>query len=308
MINKELIDKFRVRPGKSVDLSKYETAWSGPPELARLGKDAVKETAKEILKENLAELTRAQEVLWASDTYSVLIIVQAMDAAGKDGLIKHVMSGVNPQGCEVKSFKQPTSDELDHSFLWRVMRALPERGKICIFNRSHYEDVLVVRVHPEYLRASKLPQAHLPELNEKGNEDKSFWKERFEDINAFEQHLTRNGTVIRKFFLHVSKEEQKERFLDRLKDPNKLWKFSLGDVEERRHWEAYQSAYEEMLAATSTDAAPWYVIPADHKWVARAMVADVITTTIRELGLSYPEVSATQKKAYEQAKKELESH
>jgi PPK2 family polyphosphate:nucleotide phosphotransferase len=234
-------------------------------------------------------------LLYASDTHAVLLVFQAMDAAGKDGTIRHVMSGVNPQGCQVFSFKKPSAEELDHNFLWRYMKRLPERGRIGIFNRSYYEDVLVVKVHPELL-GGQLPREKV---------GKKFWEERYEDINTFERHLVRNGTVIIKFFLNVSKEEQKKRFLERLERPEKNWKFSAADLAERGYWDDYMKAYEDALSATSTEWAPWYVIPADHKWVARTVVADVITTTIQELDLEYPEVTPEQKKLLEEARKKL---
>jgi PPK2 family polyphosphate:nucleotide phosphotransferase len=205
-----------------------------------------------------------------------------MDAAGKDGTIRHVMSGVNPQGCRVQSFKQPSAEELDHTYLWRAMKAVPERGQIAIFNRSHYEDVLVVRVHPELLDSARIPSAP------RGGK---LWEQRFDDINAFERHLARNGTLIVKFFLNISKKEQKRRFLQRLEDPTRQWKFSLGDLRERERWDDYMEAYEQVLRHTSTAWAPWYVIPADHKWVARILVSSILTHAIRSLGLDYPRVS-----------------
>jgi PPK2 family polyphosphate:nucleotide phosphotransferase len=222
-------------------------------------------------------------------------VLQASDAAGKDGTIKHVMSGVNPQGCQVFSFKKPSSEELDHNFLWRYMKALPERGRIGIFNRSYYEDVVVVRVHPQYLS---------PMLPHRNNDDK-FWECRYDDINKFERHLVRNGTLILKFFLNVSKKEQGRRFLERLEVPEKNWKFNFGDLEERKHWPAYQEAFENMLQHTSTEWAPWWVIPADNKWVTRVLVASVITNAIKDLDLKYPAVSDEQRRRFAAAKKEL---
>ena len=220
-----------------------------------------------------------------------------MDAAGKDGTIKHVMSGINPQGCQIYSFKQPSSEELDHDFLWRCMKRLPERGKIGIFNRSYYEEVLVVKVHPEYLAAQRIPDAKV---------NKDFWQARYEDINNFEQHLTRNGTKVVKFFLNISKDEQRKRFLSRMDEPDKHWKISPSDIAERAHWDEYMDAFEECIAATSTEHAPWYVIPANHKWVSRALVANILVDTINSLDLKYPEVSAEKMKAIEAAKKQLE--
>jgi len=297
MIAPELIDVIRLKPGKKVRLKDYDTGWAQTKELKELGKDIVKERAKEILDKNLEDLAEAQELLYADDRYSLLIVLQAMDAAGKDGTIKHVMSGVNPQGCHVCSFKKPSVEELDHNFLWRYMKSLPERGKIGIFNRSYYEDVLVVKVHPELLDGQKLPP---------GKRGKSFWEARYEDITTFERHLVRNGIVVLKFFLHVSKEEQKCRFLERLNRPEKNWKFSPSDLAERGYWGDYMAAYEDALGATTTEEAPWYVVPADNKWATRAVVADVITTTIRSLDLCFPEVTEEKRKLLMEAKKQLE--
>lgn len=279
MINAEILKRFRANPGKSIRLKDHDTGWAQTDELKELGKDVIRERAQQILDENLQELAQAQELLYADDRYSLLIVFQAMDAAGKDGTIKHVMSGVNPQGCQVFSFKKPSDEELDHNFLWRYSKCLPERGRIGIFNRSYYEDVLVVKVHPELLE-KKLPP---------GKRGKKFWRERYDDINAFERHLTRNGTVILKFFLHVSKDTQRQRFLERLERPEKYWKFSTADLEERGYWDDYMQAYEDAISATSTEEAPWYVVPADHKWITRAVVADVVTTAIRNLDLRFPE-------------------
>jgi len=296
MIRPDLIDRLRVTPGKRLRLKDHDPGWAQTKELKELGKEALRTRAEEILRVNLAELAEAQELLYANDVYSVLIVFQAMDAAGKDGTIKHVMSGINPQGCQVFSFKAPSAEELDHNFLWRYMKALPERGRIGIFNRSYYEDVLVVRVHPELLERAKLPP---------GKRGKSFWRDRYEDINAFESHLARNGTLILKFFLNVSAAEQKRRFLDRLDDKEKHWKFSAADLAERAHWDDYMEAYEDALSATSTKCAPWYVIPADHKWVTRAVVADVVTSTIRGLDLRYPKISEEQERRLAAARKTL---
>jgi PPK2 family polyphosphate:nucleotide phosphotransferase len=274
---------FRVPAHGRVRLKAYDPRWAGRDHFRDLTKDALKARAEAFLKDNLAELSAAQEVLWATDRHAVLVVLQAMDAAGKDGAIKHVMSGVNPQGCQVFSFKRPSDEDLDHTFLWRYMKALPERGRIGVFNRSYYEDVLVVRVHPELIERQKLPEAA---------RGKRFWEQRFEDINRFERHLTRNGTIVLKFFLHLSKEEQRQRFLARLNDPAKHWKVSEADLEEREHWDAYQDAFEDMLRQTSTKWAPWWVIPADHKWVARALVASIVTRAIQDLKLRMPTVSA----------------
>ena len=298
MINQDLLDIFRVKPGKKVRLADLDPGWAQTKELKELGKGAVKDRAKEILDKNLEDLAEAQELLYADDRYALLIVLQAMDAAGKDGTIKHVMSGVNPQGCQVFSFKKPTAEELDHNFLWRYMKCLPERGRIGIFNRSYYEDVLVVKVHPELLDAGKLPP---------GKRGKSFWEARYDDINAFERHLVRNGIVVVKFFLNVSRDEQKRRFLERLDRPDKHWKFSAADMAERGFWDDYMSAYEDALSATSTEEAPWYVVPADHKWVTRTVVADVLTSTIHALDLKFPEVTDEQRKALAEARKRLEN-
>ena len=295
MIRKDIIDLFRVPAGKKVKLKDYSPGWKQTDEFEGFGKGAIKERAKAALEQNLADLAEAQGLLYADDRYAVLIVLQAMDAAGKDGTIKHVMSGVNPQGCQVFSFKKPSAEELDHNFLWRYTRCLPERGRIGIFNRSYYEDVLVVKVHPDLL-GRQLPREKF---------GKKFWEERYEDINAFERHLVRNGTVILKFFLNVSKDEQRKRFLERLDRPEKHWKFSAADLAERGHWDEYMDAYEDALGATSTDWAPWYVVPADHKWVTRAVVADIVTTAIRGLDLNYPEITPEQSKRLDEARAEL---
>lgn len=295
--SEELFDKVRIKPGHEVKLKDLETDWAITDELRDLGEEVVKDHARQLLDENRTALARAQELLYASDSYSLLVIFQAMDAAGKDGTIKHVMSGINPQGCQVFSFKAPSAEELDHTFLWRCMKALPERGRIGIFNRSYYEEVLVVKVHPKFLEAQRLPV---------DDYDDKFWRRRYKDINAFEKHLVRNGTIVLKFFLNVSKSEQKKRFLDRLNDPTKHWKFSAGDLAERARWDDYMAAYEDMLSATSTKHAPWYVIPADQKWAARALVAMIITTTINRLGLSYPQIGEEAKAALDEARRQLE--
>ena len=235
-----------------------------------------------MLSQDVSKLAEAQDRLYAANRWSILIILQAMDAAGKDGTIKHVMSGVNPQGCQVFSFKHPSAEELDHNFLWRYAKALPERGRIGIFNRSYFEEVLVVRVHPELVKAERVPDVKI---------DDDFWADRFADINAFERHLTRNGTVILKFFLHISKDEQRKRLIKRLKDPRNTGSFRAADIAERAFWNDYMKAYEEAISATSTKWAPWHIIPADHKWVSRALVARIVTAAIESLDLQYPEVS-----------------
>lgn len=256
-----------------------------------------KPRAKEALAQGVDLLAELQDMLYAQDRWAVLLIFQAMDAAGKDGAIKHVMSGVNPQGVQVHAFKAPSAEELDHDFLWRTSRALPERGRIGIFNRSYYEEVLVVRVHPEILLSQKTP----PELLER----KDLWKNRFEDIRNFEQYLVRNGTLIRKFFLHVSSKEQKKRFLERLDKPEKHWKFSAADLRERDYWNQYHDAYEEMIQQTATPHAPWFVVPADRKWFTRIVVASAIVDALDSLKLRYPKLTEPQEREIEQAKKLL---
>ncbi len=281
---------YLVEPETRVRLSEYSTGAGDEFEK--------KSDAKKALEADVSALAETQRLLWASDQYAVLIILQALDAAGKDGTIRHVMSGVNPQGCSVTSFKAPTEEELGHHFLWRPTRHLPGKGRIGIFNRSYYEETLIVRVHPEFLEPQKLPP--LPP-----GEDR--WQSRFEDINHFEHLLVRNGTCVLKFFLHLSKGEQKKRFLDRLNEPDKHWKFNEADVRERRFWDDYQRAYEDVLSETSTAWAPWYIVPADDKWFARALVADVISTKISELDMHYPQVSEEEKQKLAQARKELEA-
>jgi PPK2 family polyphosphate:nucleotide phosphotransferase len=292
----ELIKSFRVPPDKKVRLKDYDPTWAGDSDVP---KEERKELAAKILTEDVSALAEAQEMLYADDSWSLLVIFQAMDAAGKDSTIKHVMSGINPQGCQVYSFKHPSAEELDHDFLWRCAKALPERGRIGIFNRSYYEEVLILRVHPELVRAQRVPGADPA--------DKKFWQHRYESINNFEQHLTRNGTAIVKFFLNVSKDEQRKRFLERINNPAKHWKFAAGDVAERGHWDDYMAAYEACLAATSTKDAPWYVIPADHKWVSRALVAAILTDTLRSLALKWPKISDEQKRQIKEAKQKLEA-
>ena len=294
MIHPKLLKQFLVEPGSEVDLKDHLTDITQTDEAKEYGKEFIKERAAEILEESQKQLCDAQELLYASDTHSVLIILQAMDAAGKDGTIRHVMSGVNPQGCQVFSFKKPSAEELDHNFLWRYMKALPERGRIGIFNRSYYEDVLVVRVHPELV--GRLPGS---------DRAKDFWQGRYDDINAFEQHLTRSGTLVLKFLLNVSKKVQRQRFLERLERPEKHWKFSISDLEERKYWSDYQKAFEQMLQNTSTDHAPWWVIPADNKWVTRTLVAGIITRSIEGMGLEFPTVSDKDRERLEAARIEL---
>jgi len=261
------------------------------------GKAPGKKKSKKALAKVVDELRDLQRCLYAQDRYALLLVFQAMDAAGKDGTIRAVMSGVNPAGCQVFSFKQPSAMELDHDFLWRTYECFPERGRIGIFNRSYYEEVLVVRVHPEYLDAQQLP--HVPELPK-------LWKERYESIRDVEKHLARNGTVIVKFWLNVSRDEQKARFLSRIDEPEKNWKFSANDVAERRHWKDYQRAYEDAIRATATPEAPWYVVPADNKWFTRLVVAAAIVDALGGLDLHYPNVTAAQRKALAAARRELE--
>ena len=282
-------DQFLVPPDKKIKLEDYDPDDTGPFKQ--------KEDAVAKLQDDIEQLAELQDVLYAQNTYAILLIFQAMDAAGKDGTIKHVMSGVNPQGCQVFSFKAPSSEELDHDYLWRCMKALPERGRIGIFNRSYYEEVLVAKVHPEIIQRQQLPE-------ETKNDD--LWKRRYEEIKSFEEYLSHNGVVILKFFLNVSKKEQKERFLERLNNPDKNWKFSLADAKERGFWESYMEAYEDMLNHTSTGHAPWYVIPADHKWFTRTAVADIIVKTLKSLDLKYPTVSADHRSELQAAKEMLE--
>jgi PPK2 family polyphosphate:nucleotide phosphotransferase len=293
-----IIKELLVEPGAEADIAGRDPGWTGGPEFEQLSMRQLSATAKAFLARGVKELSDAQELLWASKTYAMLVVFQAIDAAGKDSTIEHVMSGVNPQGVQVVSFRQPSSEELDHDFLWRISRALPGRGRIGIFNRSHYEEVVALRVHPEWLQGQKLPP---------GPRGPSFWAGRHEDINAFERHLDRNGTRIVKLFLHVSKAEQKRRFLARLDQPGKQWKFSAADVAERAHWDEYARAYEEAITATSTAWAPWYVVPADHKPVMQAMVAAILVDTIGSLGLSWPEVSDQARAANADARRRLEA-
>jgi len=293
---KRIASRYRVRRGARVRLRDFDPADTGGPELDALGPATAKQRATAFLEENRAGLRRAQELLWATDTHSVLLVLQSMDAAGKDGTIKHVMSGLNPQGCDVHGFKRPSEAELDHNFLWRYWDKVPERGRIGIFNRSYYEEVLVVKVHPKLVVAERVTG---------GKPGKGFWDQRYEDINHFEQHLARNGTVIVKCFLNLSKGEQKRRLLARIEDDSKHWKFSPADLAERAYWDDYMMAYEAMLNATSTPWAPWYVIPADHKYSTRAIVAAILTGAITSLGLSWPKPTKEQMRGLAEAKKAL---
>jgi len=280
------------RPDKKVNLRNYDTGYTG--------KELTKQQSQEMLAQSRNELAEIQDMFYADNRYSVLIILQAMDAAGKDGAVKHIMSGFNPMGVKVYSFKAPTQHELDHDYFWRHTLALPARGEIAIHNRSHYENVLVTRVHPEYVLGENIPG-----INSLKKMDKDFWEERFKQIRRFEKNLTENGTVILKFFLHMSKKEQKKRFIDRIDDASKNWKFSSADVKERGHWDEYQKVYEEAIAATTTKEAPWYIIPADDKWYARLAIAQVIVDQFRSLEISYPAVSEEQKEELQSAKATL---
>jgi PPK2 family polyphosphate:nucleotide phosphotransferase len=293
---KLFMDLTRVKPRKKICLKDLETGWAQNEEAKFLGKDELKERANKLLEVNREELAKAQELLYASHTWAILIILQGMDASGKDSTIKHVLSGVNPQGCRVTSFKTPNATELDHDFMWRQTLALPEKGMIGIFNRSYYEEVLIVKVHEGLLEHQNLPTK---------NFNKDFWSDRYEDISNYERYLSRNGTLILKFFLNISKSEQKKRFLERLNTPDKYWKFSESDLKERDYWNKYTEAYEDMLSCTSTKWAPWFVIPADYKWLARTLIADIITTSIHQLNLKYPEVNPQKCDAIEEAKRRL---
>jgi len=290
---RESARNFRVDDGKKFRLKEF-----APDETLGFDhRDGIKDLAAETLREEIELLSEMQDKLYAQDRWGLLLIFQAMDAAGKDGTIKHVMSGVNPQGCQVYSFKTPSPEELDHDFLWRTSRCLPERGRIGIFNRSYYEEVLVVRVHPEFLGRQRIPQRLLTN---------QLWKERFEDISAFERYATRNGIAIVKFFLNVSREEQKKRFLERLDNPDKNWKFSMADARERERWGDYMDAYEEMIRHTASPHAPWYVVPADKKWFTRLVVAAAVLEALDDMNLAYPKVDDEKRKELEAARSVLE--
>ncbi len=284
----KLSEPYRIDHGKDFRLKDFDPASTGH--------FRSKEQVQGLLEQGISEMREQQDKLYAQRNWAVLIVLQAMDAAGKDGLIKHVMAGVNPQGCQVYSFKQPSEEELNHDYMWRSNTRLPARGQIGIFNRSYYEEVLVVRVHPEILKKERIPEELI---------GKDLWKKRFEDIGNTEKYLTRNGVVIRKFFLNLSKKEQKRRFLERLENPEKNWKFSAADVREREYWDDYMKAYEEMIAATSTRAAPWYVVPADNKWYTRVVVAAAIVDTLKDLKVEYPKLTPEERKQLEAAKREL---
>jgi hypothetical protein len=277
-IDPKILEQFRAPTGGDFRLDDYDPAWL-PPQAKGMDKGEIKEFARGLLAENVTDVGALQDRLYAADSHSLLLVFQAMDAAGKDGTIKHVMSGINPQGCQVFAFKAPSKEELDHDFLWRTTKSLPERGRIGIFNRSYYEEVLVVRVHTSFLAGQRIPGAA---------PTKEFWADRYESINDFERHMTRNGTVILKFFLNVSQTEQRKRFLDRIDDPTKNWKFSSADLSESLRWDDYMEAYQEAIRATSTEHAPWWVIPADRKYVSRSLVSGIIRQTLEGLDLQYP--------------------
>ena len=290
---REFARSFRVDDGKKFRLKEF-----APGETLGLKhREGIKDLAAETLQEEIEHLSKMQDKLYAQDRWGLLLIFQAMDAAGKDGTIKHVMSGINPQGCQVYSFKAPSPEELDHDFLWRTSRCLPERGRIGIFNRSYYEEVLAVRVHPEFLEKQRLP----PRLV-----TNQIWKERFEDISSFERYATRNGIAIRKFFLNVSRDEQKKRFLERLDNPDKNWKFSMADARERERWDDYMAAYEDMIRHTASGHAPWYVVPADNKWFTRLVVAAAVIEALDDMNLAYPKVDDEKRKELEAARSMLE--
>lgn len=295
MFDDEALRRFLVPPKTKVRIADYATDIRGRDELSGLSDDEIEARAKQALEETRQELESVQGRLYADNRYALLVVLQGMDASGKDGTIKHVLSGVNPQGCRVESFKQPTREEFDHDFLWRYVRRLPERGTIGLFNRSYYEDVLVTKVHPDRLGPTFLDQ----------EVDPKFWERRYESVVDLERHLVRNGTVIVKLMLHVSKDEQRRRLLSRLERPEKRWKFDLGDLAERERWADYERAYEDAFSVTSTKKAPWYVIPADHKPIARALAARILVQTLRSLDLRYPTVADSDQVAFEDARKKL---
>lgn len=290
-MKKDILKDLLAKPGKQHSVSDFNPSFTGK---------LSKQDAKDQLAQDIEKLSELQSMLYAQDRYSILIIFQAMDAAGKDGTIKHVMSGINPQGCQVFSFKQPSAEELDHDYLWRINRCLPERGRIGIFNRSHYEDVLIAKVHPEIILSGKLPGIETVK-----DIDPDFWKRRYRQINDFERYLTENGTVVLKFFLNVSKAKQKKRFTERLDDKAKNWKFSSADIKERQFWDEYMKAYADVLTETSTELAPWYVIPADNKWFMRYAVGRIICDRMKQLDLHYPKLSEEGLRKLEECKKSV---
>jgi len=290
-MTKDEINKFLAVPGLEHNVNTFESDYNGI---------ITKAEGTELLRENIMKLAELQDKLYAHDRYAVLVVFQAMDAAGKDGTIKHVFSGINPQGCHVNAFKQPSDEELDHDYLWRIYTRLPERGRIGIFNRSHYEDVLVVKVNPEILLHNKLPGIY-----RESDITENFWKERYRQINDFERHLTETGTIVIKFFLNVSEKEQEKRFIARLKDPSKNWKFSASDMKEKDKWNDYMNAYSDILTETSTSDAPWFVIPADKKWYMRYAVSQILVDRISALPIGYPQLTEKQEKEIESAKEKL---
>lgn len=286
---KKYIQTLKVKEGKKVSLHKYDTKYT-PDGIS-------KELSEKLLAESLSKLSMLQDKLYAHNKYSILIVLQAIDAAGKDGAVRHVMSGFNPQGVKVVSFKQPSHQELDHDYIWRHYTELPARGDIAIFNRSHYENVLVTRVHPEYILGE-----NLPDIRTVKDIDAAFWNKRYKQINRFEKNIAENGTIVLKFFLHLSKDEQKKRFIERIDDPKKNWKFSVDDLKERAHWDEYQAAYEELLSKTSKEEAPWFIIPADNKWSARLAISEIILQEFESLKIHYPAVSKAQKEELQKAR------
>ncbi len=292
-MKKNYMKSFEAKPGKKHKVKDFDTDVTG---------GFTKEESEGLLKESIEKLDEIQDKLYAYNKYSVLLVFQAMDAAGKDGTIKHVMSGLNPQGSQVFSFKQPSAEELDHDYMWRILKSCPERGRFGIFNRSHYEEVLIAKVHPEILLNQQLPGIDAEE-----DIKNKFWKKRYRQINDIERYLTENGTIILKFFLNVSKKEQKKRFLERLNDEHKNWKFSLGDLKERKYWDQYMDAYGDILTNTSTEYAPWYVIPADYKWFMRYAVGKIILERLQKLGLKYPQLTDEKRNEVEEGKKVLEA-
>ena len=314
MVDKKIIELFRVKPGTKIKLSTYDPGWVGDKKMQKLGEGVARQRAMELLEKERGVLGEAQGKLYASDVYAVLLILQGVAGAGLDEVVKHVMTGVNPQGCQVKSFGKSSTEELDHDFLWRYTPALPERGRIGIFNGSYYDEVLTARVNPEVLRREKLPQfsSQIPTLQSggaegKGSINKAFWKDRYKSINNFEGHLIHNGMVMMKIFLNISKEEQRKRMMEMIGDPAQRWRFSPAELEQRKAWDQYLEAYEETISSTSTQGAPWYVIPADHRWVANAMVADILTDVILELGVDYPKLSEDKQKDLQAARGKLEN-
>ncbi len=285
------IEKLLAKANETISLKDYSPGYTG---------DYKEKDAKKKLKKNINKLDNLQYTFYAANSHSLLIVLQAMDAAGKDGAIRHVMSGINPQGCTIHNFKAPSKNELEHDFLWRHYTKLPERGQIGIFNRSHYENVLVTKVHPEYILGEQIPGIESLE-----NINDQFWMDRYEQINNFEKTIHQNGTIVLKFFLHLSKDEQKNRFLDRINEPDKNWKFSFGDIKEREHWDDYQKAFEQAISNTSTKHAPWYIIPADNKWFSRIAISDVIISTLGSLNLKIPELEADERAKLDKAKQIL---